>query len=83
MKYPFDFVLTRYEATQEEVKKINDANSKFKSREKVTVDMLSEKINATRKRAWIFKNCVMRKVIEIRILKRKPRLGAILTHFKK
>ena len=31
----------------------------------------------------VFKNCVFRKVQEHRILKKKPRLGKVLAHFKK
>ena len=83
MKYPFDFILNIYKATQEEVKQLNDKNARFKGREPITIKELSDKINGVRKRNWIFKNCVMRKILEIRILKRKPKLGAVLAHFKK
>ena len=83
-KHPLDYIPVPIKVSAEEVNNLNSFFKKKRANHKAeSVESISFKRNAVISRRKIFKNCVMRKLLEIRILKRKPKLGEMLTHFRK
>ena len=83
-KHPLDYIEVPIKVSGEEVEKLNLFFSKKRANHKPeTIESISLKRNAVKSRRQILKNCVMRKILEIRILKRKPKLGEMLRHFRK
>ena len=75
-KRPLDYITVPIKVSAEEVENLNIYFKKKRANHKPeSIESISLKRNGVISRRKIFKNCVMRKIFEVRILKRKPKLG--------